>query len=78
MYAAVAKVVRFCKKGSTVAILGAGGGLGHLGIQIASTLGLRVIAVDSGDKEELCRACKAAEFVDFHTEDVGARYNQLV
>lgn len=34
----------------TVAIIGAGGGLGHLGVQFAVKLGCRVIAVDTGDK----------------------------
>lgn len=34
----------------TVAILGAAGGLGHLGIQFAAKLGCKVIAVDVGDK----------------------------
>ena len=33
----------------TVAITGAGGGLGHLGVQFAVKLGCRVIAVDVGD-----------------------------
>ena len=34
----------------TVAIIGAGGGLGHLGVQFAVKLGCKVIAVDTGDK----------------------------
>lgn len=33
-----------------VAILGAGGGLGHLGVQFAAHLGLYVLAVDTNDK----------------------------
>lgn len=70
MYAAVAKLAKFCKKGDTVVILGAGGGLGHLGTQIASTLGYRVIAVDGSDKEDVCRACMEAEYIDFQKEDV--------
>lgn len=36
--------------GLTVAILGAGGGLGHLGVQFAAKLGCKVIAVDAADK----------------------------
>jgi D-arabinose 1-dehydrogenase-like Zn-dependent alcohol dehydrogenase len=36
--------------GKTVAIIGAGGGLGHLGVQFAVKLGCNVIAVDTGDK----------------------------
>ena len=34
----------------TVSIIGAGGGLGHLGVQFAAKLGCRVIAVDAADK----------------------------
>jgi D-arabinose 1-dehydrogenase-like Zn-dependent alcohol dehydrogenase len=33
----------------TVAIIGAGGGLGHLGVQFAARLGCRVIAVDTSE-----------------------------
>ena len=32
-----------------MAIMGAGGGLGHLGVQFAAKLGCKVIAVDVGD-----------------------------
>lgn len=34
----------------TIAILGAAGGLGHLGVQFAAKLGCKVIAVDAGEK----------------------------
>ena len=34
----------------TMAIIGAGGGLGHLGVQFAAKLGCKVIAVDTGEK----------------------------
>ncbi|KAF2096083.1 GroES-like protein [Rhizodiscina lignyota] len=37
-------------KGKSVAISGAGGGLGHLGVQFAVKLGCDVVAVDAGDK----------------------------
>ena len=33
-----------------MSIIGAGGGLGHLGVQFAAKLGCRVIAVDAADK----------------------------
>ena len=36
-------------KGMTIAISGAGGGLGHLGIQFAAKLGCEVIAIDASD-----------------------------
>ncbi|KAK1761855.1 chaperonin 10-like protein [Phialemonium atrogriseum] len=35
--------------GLTVAISGAGGGLGHLGVQFAARLGCNVVAIDAGD-----------------------------
>lgn len=42
------------KPGQTVAIVGAGGGLGSLAQQYAKAMGLQVIAIDSGDdKREL-------------------------
>lgn len=44
------------KPGDTVAILGAGGGLGHLAVQYAKAMGMKVCAMDvSYDKLELCR-----------------------
>jgi propanol-preferring alcohol dehydrogenase len=51
--------------GSWVLIAGAGGGLGHLGIQYAKALGTKVLALDMGVKEQLCRSLGADEFVDF-------------
>ncbi|KAE9961476.1 hypothetical protein BLS_002007 [Venturia inaequalis] len=38
------------KSGETLAIIGSGGGLGHLGIQFARALGLQVIAIDARDE----------------------------
>ncbi|KAH7265765.1 hypothetical protein MRS44_008408 [Fusarium solani] len=37
------------QRASTVGILGAGGGLGHLGVQFAARLGKRVLAIDAND-----------------------------
>ncbi|EHA47632.1 alcohol dehydrogenase [Pyricularia oryzae] len=57
------------RPGQWVAIVGAGGGLGAMALQYARAMGLRVIAIDSG--EEKRRACLedlgAAAFVDFAT-----------
>ncbi|KAL2809609.1 alcohol dehydrogenase 2 [Aspergillus granulosus] len=51
--------------GQWVVISGAGGGLGHLAVQIAAKgMGLRVIGVDHGSKEELVKASGAEHFVD--------------
>ncbi|KAK6362482.1 hypothetical protein LTS17_012823 [Exophiala oligosperma] len=49
--------------GSFVVIPGAGGRLGHLGVQIASNLGHRVIAIDSESKRDLCLAQGAEQFL---------------
>ena len=38
------------KHAETVAIMGAAGGLGHLGVQFAAKLGKRVLAIDTGKK----------------------------
>ncbi|KAJ7684222.1 chaperonin 10-like protein [Mycena polygramma] len=56
------------KIGQWVAIPGAGGGLGHLGIQYAVALGMRVIAIDTGDvKRDLCLKLGAEKWIDFKT-----------
>jgi D-arabinose 1-dehydrogenase-like Zn-dependent alcohol dehydrogenase len=38
-------------KGMQIAISGAGGGLGHLGVQFAARLGCDVVAIETGDKQ---------------------------
>ncbi|AEO71501.1 f1130d7d-60cf-481d-be96-77bddcf93987 [Thermothielavioides terrestris] len=54
------------RPGQTVAIVGAGGGLGSMAIQYARAMGLRVIAIDGGrEKGESCRQLGAAAYVDF-------------
>ena len=56
------------KPGQTVAIVGAGGGLGSLACQYAKAMGLKIIAVDTGDdKKEMCSKLGATSFVDFST-----------
>lgn len=74
VYAGVAQVSKFIGKGDSIVILGAGGGLGHLAVQVASVFGYRVIAVDSGDKADVCMTSGAAEFVDFLKQDVCFMY----
>lgn len=53
--------------GQSVAIVGAGGGLGSLALQYAKAMGLRTIAIDTGDeKRDMCTKKLGAEaFVDF-------------
>ncbi|OAA58776.1 Alcohol dehydrogenase superfamily, zinc-type [Cordyceps fumosorosea ARSEF 2679] len=53
------------KPGDWVVVSGAGGGLGHLAVQVASRgLGLRVVGVDHPSKESLVRESGAEHFVD--------------
>lgn len=56
------------KPGQWVAITGGGGGLGSLAIQYAKAMGLRPIAIDTGDaKRKLTLELGAEGFVDFAT-----------
>lgn len=56
------------KPGQTVAIVGAGGGLGSIAIQYAKAMGLHIIAIDGGsEKGDMCRTLGAETFVDFTT-----------
>ncbi|TDO99365.1 alcohol dehydrogenase AdhP [Marinomonas balearica] len=58
------------KPGDWVAIFGIGG-LGHLAVQYAIAMGLRVIAVDTGAaKKSLSLSLGAEEFIDFMTDNV--------
>lgn len=52
-------------KGRTVLINGAGGGVGHLAVQIARWQGARVIAVASSRNEALLYELGADEFIDY-------------
>ncbi len=55
-------------------IMGAGGGLGHMAIQYAKVMGMRVIAIDGGaEKEKLCLSLGAEHFIDYTSiGDIGA------
>ena len=54
------------RPGQTVAIVGAGGGLGSLAQQYCKAMGIRTIAIDSGDdKEKMCKELGSYAFVDF-------------
>lgn len=49
-------------------IVGAAGGLGHLAIQYAKTFGLKVVAIDGGQrdkKESFCRRMGCDLYVDY-------------
>jgi propanol-preferring alcohol dehydrogenase len=68
------------EEGFWVVISGSGGGLGHIGVQIASRIKhYRIIAIDTGEgKRQLSLDCGAEAFIDFKTEkDVPARVREL-
>lgn len=58
--------------GQWAVLPGAGGGVGHMGVQLAKAMGMRVVAVDGGDeKREMCMRLGCEAFVDFmKVEDV--------
>ncbi|MCJ1277940.1 hypothetical protein MMC21_005754 [Puttea exsequens] len=54
------------RPGQWLVIAGAGGGLGHLAIQYATAMGMRVVAIDAGEqKRKLCLELGAEHFVDY-------------
>ncbi|KAF4124589.1 alcohol dehydrogenase, propanol-preferring [Geosmithia morbida] len=56
------------RPGQSIAIAGAGGGLGSFALQYAKAMGLRITALDGGEeKRELCLSLGAESFVDFKT-----------
>jgi len=58
-------IVANLQKGQWLGMVGAGGGLGHLGIQMAKAQGLKVIAVDARDEGlELCKKAGAEHIFD--------------
>ncbi|KAK3117783.1 hypothetical protein LTR53_000471 [Teratosphaeriaceae sp. CCFEE 6253] len=62
-----------CKlsRGQRVAIIGAGGGLGHLGLQFAAAMGLRTIGVDAADGP-----LRLAESLGLDAEIIDARFQE--
>ncbi|KAG9313641.1 hypothetical protein JVU11DRAFT_5973 [Chiua virens] len=52
--------------GNWAVIPGAGGGLGHLAVQYAVAMGMRVVAIDTGaEKKQLCLDLGADHWIDF-------------
>ncbi|RAK99155.1 zinc-dependent alcohol dehydrogenase [Aspergillus ibericus CBS 121593] len=69
MYSSIMKTKT--RPGDWIVLPGAGGGLGHMGVQIAAKKGLKVIAIDSGEKKkQLCLSLGATSFLDYRTDDV--------
>ena len=64
--------------GETLVVLGAAGGVGISAIEIGKAMGARVIAAaSSDDKLELCRKVGADETVNYSTENLKDRINEL-
>jgi len=65
------------QSGDWVALMGAGGGLGHLAVQLAAKgMGLRVIGIDSGSKKDFVMECGAEAFID-HADDPEAKVKEV-
>lgn len=61
------------KQGESVMVFGAGGGIGHLAVQLAKRMGTRVLAVASGeDGAALAKRLGADAVVDGRKDDVEA------
>lgn len=66
------------QSGQTIAILGAGGGLGHIACQIASKgMAMRVIGVDADSKKDLVLASGAEHFVGLSVGDTAKAVIEL-
>lgn len=67
------------RPGQWIVLIGAGGGLGHFGIQYAKAMGMRVIAVDGGEeKDKLCKELGAEQYIDFtKTKDIAAEVMKI-
>ncbi len=85
-YSAVKKLIKFdVVPGKPVAIIGAAGGLGHYGVQVARAFGYKVVGVDVGkEKIEFVKnlgadyAVDVSEAVEFVKEKFGGVYASIV
>ena len=65
------------RSGDTVAVLGIGG-LGHMGIQFASKMGFRAVAIArGGDKASLARKLGAQHYIDSQATDAAAELTRM-
>ena len=68
----------YLKAGETLVVLGAAGGVGISAIEIGKAMGARVIAAaSSDDKLALCRKVGADDTVNYSTENLKDRINEL-
>ncbi|RMG86964.1 MAG: NADPH:quinone oxidoreductase family protein [Bacteroidetes bacterium] len=64
--------------GETMLVLGASGGVGLAAVELGKLMGARVIAAAStDDKLELCKTYGADAVINYTTEDLKARINEL-
>jgi len=65
------------RPGDLVAVLGLGG-LGHLGVQFASKMGFKTVAIARGqDKEPLAKSLGAWRYIDSRAQDPSAELHKL-
>ncbi len=66
------------KKGESMLVLGASGGVGLSAVEIGKAFGARVVAAASSDEKlEVCKAHGADEVINYTTEDLRARAKEL-
>ncbi|RDI23816.1 NADPH:quinone reductase-like Zn-dependent oxidoreductase [Lentzea flaviverrucosa] len=70
--------LRGIRPGQRVLVLGAGGGVGSFGVQIAKALGAHVTGVCSTRKVELVRSLGADEVFDYTVEDFSGTYDLIL
>ncbi|KAF7585228.1 hypothetical protein BBP40_011613 [Aspergillus hancockii] len=76
MYSSIMKTKT--RPGDWIVLPGAGGGLGHMGVQIAAKKGLKVIAIDSGEtKKDLCLSLGATAFFDYKLDEIEPEVKNL-
>lgn len=63
--------------GETLFVEGGGGAVGSAVVQLASAMGVRVIASDSREASEWCRSCGADVVFDYHREDLYERVREV-
>ncbi|KFH42540.1 Alcohol dehydrogenase-like protein [Hapsidospora chrysogenum ATCC 11550] len=63
--------------GDWVAVSGAGGGLGHLALQVGRAMGFRMLGLDMPGKEDLILECGAEKFVDVTGDDVAKEVQSI-